>query len=47
MMCNKLDKYFKKDKTGYYLDKTSGEYKLRGVKGVNNCWDETRNDVSA
>ena len=36
-----LEKYFKKDIDGYYFDKKSNEYRLRGV----NCpFDRTRNE---
>lgn len=41
MASNNLDKYFKKDIDGYYLDKKSGEYKLKGV--CCSC-DRTRNE---
>jgi hypothetical protein len=39
-MNNNLNKYFKKDESGYYFDK-SGERKL---KGVNCSYDRTRNE---
>ena len=36
-----LEKYFEKDKEGYYFDKKSNEYRLKGVR----CsYDRTRNE---
>ena len=43
-MNGNLEKYFKKDMEGYYLDKESNEYKL---KGVNCSYDRTRNEKAA
>lgn len=43
-MNSNLEKYFKKDIKGYYLDKKSNEYKL---KGVSCSYDRTRNEKAA
>ena len=43
-MNDNLEKYFKKDIKGYYFDKKSNEYKLKGVK----CsYKTTRNEMAA
>lgn len=42
-MNKNLEKYFKKDITGYYLDKESNEYRL---KGVTCSFDKTRNNIA-
>ncbi len=43
-MNSKLKKYFKKDIEGYYFDKKSNKYKL---KGVSCSYDRTRNEKAA
>lgn len=43
-MKESLEQYFTQDITGYYLDKKHNGYFLRGVAGVKQCVDRTRND---
>ena len=43
-MKEQLKPYFTQDIRGYYFDKERNDYFLRGVVGVKQCVDRTRND---